>query len=144
ASVRRSREDVEVGRQRLDPPCLAQREIERFPIGREAQLFAAAERLRRGIADEIAFQRNSAARELPASDGEAEQARLHTGSRPGVPVADEELVVDARAAGLRFFRQAGAIEVRAPEIAVGPDDDFVTRRRKLEPADVALELADLD
>ena len=77
--------------------------------------------------------------ELPPATGKAEQPRLDARRRPRVPMADEELIVDAGAAGVRLFRQASAIEVGAPEVAVGPDDDFVTRWRKLEPANGALE-----
>ena len=40
-------------------------------------------------------------------------------------------------------RQAGAVEIGAAQVAVGPDHHAVARRRQLEPADIAREVADL-
>ena len=52
--VGRCREDVEIGRGRLDPPRLAQREIDHLAVGRPAQFLATAERLGRCIAEQLA------------------------------------------------------------------------------------------
>ena len=72
------REDVEVGRRRLDPARLAQREIDGPAVGRESDLLAAAERLGRRVADQAAGQRHAGAGQLAAGDREGEQARLRT------------------------------------------------------------------
>ena len=96
AAVAGRREDVEVGRQSLGPPGFAQREIERPAVGREVQ----SPRRRRTAwmacrRPDCRSAETPAAGEPAAGDREPEQARADARRRPRVPVADEQLVVDA-------------------------------------------------
>ena len=88
-------EDVEVGRGRLDPTRFAQREIDRAAVGRNVDFLAAAERLGRRVADQRAGHRDAGAGYPAAFDREGEDAAADAGLGPGVPVANEQLVIDA-------------------------------------------------
>ena len=87
---------------RFDPAGFAQREIDGPAVRREVDLLAAAERLGRGVTDQRAGQRGAGAGHLAALDRKTEKARSDARLGPGIPVADEQLVVGAAAAGLRL------------------------------------------
>ncbi len=73
-SVSGRREDVEIGRGRLDAPGLAKGEIDGAPVSRDIDLLAAAEWLRRCVADKRARHGDPGAGHLAALDREGEDA----------------------------------------------------------------------
>ena len=136
-------ENVEIGRGRLDPPRFAQGEIDRAAVGGNVDLFASAEWLGRGVADEAAGDPGFLP-EFSADDREAVEARFDAGLDPRVPVANEQLVIFPARSG-RLGREAGrgAGEVGAVP-NVGPDQHAAAVGADLEARNVGPEIGHHD
>ena len=138
-AVGRGHEDVEVGRGRLDPPRLAQREEHGLAVRRKVELLAAAERARGRVADQVSADHRTPANHLAVLNRDGEQARLGARRRPRVPMADEQLVEGSPRAPCISRLDIGAGKVSAARVAVGEDQQPAAVLRHLEAGDVALE-----
>ena len=133
-SVRRHREDIHVGRGRFDPPRLAQREIDRAAVRRPGKLGLVAERLGGAVPHQIGRERDAVAHRLAALHRQHEQLRSRSVT-PHIPVADEQLVVGARAAGVRILLHHRLLERGGARPPIGPHQQLVAGGRQAEAAD---------
>src|SRR5207253_677353 len=103
-----------------------------------------AEGLGRRIPDEAWRHRYAPPLRPAVDEREGEDARALPGHRPGVPVAYEGLVVDPAAAlPRRRGGKAGAVDIDAPHVAVGPDRHLIARGREQIAADAGGEGGEL-
>ena len=139
--VDRRGKDVEVGRGRLDPAGFAKGEEDRSTVARNGDFLAAAEGLGGRVTIELAGQANAHALQFPAAQREAVQAAARAGLDPGVPVADEQFVMDLARAGFgRGKGGRGAGHVGAVAL-VGPDDHMAAVGAQLEARRIGAEIA---
>jgi hypothetical protein len=146
-AVQRNAPQVVIGAPRFLAVGRLGREHHRLAVGRDGEVLVAAERLGRRIAVEAVHQRDRGAR------GDAGLVQLQGVEVvlgpvvPGVPVADEQLVVDHAGGLLRAL--GGQLVLGALQgVAVGEhglgDDDRLAVGRDLEGADVERGLGHLD
>ena len=138
AAVGRHAENVEVGRQRLDPPGLAQGEEQRLAIRAPGQFLRSAERLGRAVADQAAHHRHR----LAARDRHDEDLRT-LAVAPRIPVAHEQLVIDPAAARAWRGRRLHIVDRARTDRPVGPQRHLVTLGVQQETGNAAGRLADL-
>src|SRR3546814_562522 len=81
-------EDVEIGRQRLDPPSLAHREVDEPSIRAPGNFISATKRLGRRVADQLAHHRMTVAARAFGCERQYEQL-LALAIGPAVPVTNE-------------------------------------------------------
>ena len=137
---------VEVGRPRLGPVGLARGEDQRPAVGRPGQVGQVAEGLGRDVAQHVAADQRGRLQCACAAQVGDEDA-VHAPIGPGVPVADEHVVVD-HAAGLALLLRiepllgAGQVRLALREAAERQRDAFAVGR-KLVAIDVEREVAQL-